>query len=162
MSDRRAVPAMNRLLEHPSVAPYELLVGRDALRAAVGAELDRVRAAAETVAFESIVADVVARADALVAASLRGVINATGTLLHTNLGRAPILDTAFDRARDIAAGYSNLEFDLDAGVRGSRYEHASDVLGGLTGAQDALVVNNCAAAILLILDTFARGADVVL
>lgn len=162
MSDRRAIPAMHRLLEDPSVAPYEVLVGRDALRELVAAELDRVRAGERVPPIAAIVARLVERAAQHAATKLQGVINATGTLLHTNLGRAPIAPTAFDEARAIALGYSNLEFDLVAGERGSRYAHASEVLTRITGAQDALVVNNCAAAILLILDTFARDAEVVL
>ena len=162
MSDRRAIPAMHRLLEDPSVAPYEVLVGRDALRELVSAELDRVRASERVPAVEAIVARLVDRAAEHAATMLQGVINATGTLLHTNLGRAPIAAEAFDDARDVAAGYSNLEYDLNAGERGSRYAHASELLSRITGAQDALVVNNCAAAILLVLDTFARGGEVVL
>jgi len=162
MSDRRAIPAMHRLLEDPSVAPYEVLVGRDALRELVSAELDRVRASERVPAVEAIVARLVDRAAEHAATMLQGVINATGTLLHTNLGRAPIAAEAFDDARDVAAGYSNLEYDLNAGERGSRYAHASELLSRITGAQDALVVNNCAAAILLVLDTFARGGQVVL
>ncbi len=162
MSDLRAVPAMNRLLEDPLIAPYETIVGRDALRELISAELERIRGAQPVPAFEAIVEIVAARAQAHAAGTLRGTINATGTLLHTNLGRAPIAERAFDETREIALGYSNLEYDLEAGERGSRYEHAGDVLRRMTGAQDALVVNNCAAAVLLILDTFARGADVVL
>ena len=159
---KQSIPAVHRLLEDPSVAPYELLVGRDALRGLIAAELDRVRAADAVPPFEAIVRRLVDRAAEQATSSLRGVINATGTLLHTNLGRAPLASSAFDEARAIAQGYSNLEYDLSAGERGSRYSHASDLLRHVTGAQDALVVNNCAAAILLILDTFARGAEVVL
>ena len=162
MSDRRAIPAMHRLLEDPSVAPYEVLVGRDALRDLVAAELDRVRTGERVPPLEAIVARLVGRAAEHAATMLQSVINATGTLLHTNLGRAPIASSAFDDARDVAQGYSNLEFDLRAGERGSRYAHASELLCRITGAQDALVVNNCAAAILLILDTFARHGEVVL
>jgi L-seryl-tRNA(Ser) seleniumtransferase len=162
VSDRRAIPAMHRLLEDPSVAPYEVLVGRDALRDLVASELDRVRAGERVPPVEAIVQRLVGRAAERAATLLQGVINATGTLLHTNLGRAPIAVQAFDEARAVAQGYSNLEFDLNAGERGSRYAHACEVLCRVTGAQDALVVNNCAAAILLILDTFARDAEVVL
>ncbi len=153
---------MHRLLEDPSVAPYELLVGRDALRELISAELDRVRAGERVPPFESIVQRLVDRVAERTATYLQGVVNATGTLLHTNLGRAPIAAPAFDEARDIAQGYSNLEFDLRAGQRGSRYAHATELICRITGAQDALVVNNCAAAVLLILDTFARDAEVVL
>ena len=157
----RNIPPVHQLLDHPSVAPYEVLVGRDVLRDLAGAELDRARAAAPVPDFETILARFRKRIDEHAAQSLRGVINATGTLLHTNLGRAPIAEGAFEDARAIATGYSNLEFDLDAGERGSRYEHAADLIARITGAQDALVVNNCAAAILLVLDTFARGAEAI-
>jgi L-seryl-tRNA(Ser) seleniumtransferase len=162
VSSRRAIPAMNRLLEDPSVAPYESLVGRDALRELIASELDRVRAAESVPPLEAIVQRLVDRAAEQAAGQLRGVINATGTLLHTNLGRAPIAGAALDEARAVAHGYSNLEYDLHAGERGSRYDHAGDLLRRITGAPDALVVNNCAAAILLILDTFARGSEVAL
>ncbi len=158
----RGVPAVHTVLEHPAVAPYEHIVGRVALRAAVGAELDRVRADRDGVPLDLIVERVVERIDRTAAAELRNVINATGTLLHTNLGRAPIAESAFVHAWSVSRGYSNVEFDLVAGERGSRYDHATAILCELTGAQDAIVVNNCAAAILLILDTFARGAEVVI
>ncbi|MBV8637214.1 MAG: L-seryl-tRNA(Sec) selenium transferase [Candidatus Eremiobacteraeota bacterium] len=158
----RGVPAVHTILEHPAVAPYELLVGRAALRDAIGAELDRVRADRDAAPLEMIVERVVERVERQASAELRGVINATGTLLHTNLGRAPIAESAFTFAWSVSHGYSNLEFDLTAGERGSRYDRATAILCELTGAQDAIVVNNCAAAILLILDTFARGAEVVI
>ena len=162
MSVFRGVPAVHTILEHPAVAPYELLVGRAALRHAIGAELDRVRADRDGAPLELIVERVVERIERQAAAELRGVINATGTLLHTNLGRAPIAESAFSHAWNVSRGYSNLEFDLISGERGSRYDRSSSVLCELSGAQDAVVVNNCAAAILLILDTFARGAEVVI
>ncbi len=157
----RSLPAVHKLLEHPSIAPYESLVGRDALRGAIALELDRVRAAGIAEPAELIVARVVQRVEELAAEQLVPVINATGTLLHTNLGRAPLAKHAFATAWQAAKGYSNLEFDLAAGERGSRYERVTAILRELTGAEDALVVNNCAAAILLLLDTFARGAETI-
>jgi L-seryl-tRNA(Ser) seleniumtransferase len=157
----RNIPPVNQLLEHPSIAPYEELVGRDVLRELIGAELDRVRSSREAPEIDAILARLLVRIDARAAKSLRGVINATGTLLHTNLGRSPLAGFAFDEARTIATAYANVEYDLAEGERGSRYDHACELLCGLTGAQDALVVNNCAAAILLILDTFARGAEAI-
>jgi L-seryl-tRNA(Ser) seleniumtransferase len=89
------------------------------------------------------------------------VINGTGILLHTNLGRAPLAREAFEAMNASGGGYSNLEYDLAEGKRGSRYARATSLLQSLTGAQDALVVNNCAAAVLLILDTFAKDREVV-
>lgn len=94
-------------------------------------------------------------------ASLRPVINATGIIIHTNLGRAPLADEAIASARRIAEGYSNLEYDLGAGERGSRYSHVSGLLARLTGAEAALVVNNNASAVLLALASLARGKQVL-
>ncbi len=162
MSVFRGVPAVHTILEHPAVAPYELLVGRAALRDAIGAELDRVRADRDATSLELLIERVVQRVETKASMELRSVINATGTLLHTNLGRAPLAESAFTHAWSVSRGYSNLEYDVAAGERGSRYDRATAILCELTGAQDAVVVNNCAAAILLILDTFARGAEVVI
>ncbi|HEY6029000.1 MAG TPA: L-seryl-tRNA(Sec) selenium transferase [Gaiellaceae bacterium] len=93
--------------------------------------------------------------------SLRRVLNATGVVVHTNLGRAPLPEAALERVREVGAGYSNLEYDLDAGRRGSRQVHAADVLRRLTGAEAALVVNNNAAAVMLALAALAEGREVL-
>jgi L-seryl-tRNA(Ser) seleniumtransferase len=93
--------------------------------------------------------------------SLRSVINATGVVLHTNLGRAPLSDATQLAMARAGRGYSNLEFDLEAGERGSRYVHCVDLLRELTGAGDALVVNNCAAAVVLGLNSMAAGREVL-
>jgi L-seryl-tRNA(Ser) seleniumtransferase len=93
--------------------------------------------------------------------SLRRVLNATGVLVHTNLGRAPLAAEALERVREVASGYSNLEYDLDAGSRGSRQDHVAAILQRLTGAEAALVVNNNAAAVLLALAALAEGREVV-
>ena len=93
--------------------------------------------------------------------SLRRTLNATGVLVHTNLGRAPLAEAALERIREVGRAYSNLEYDLTAGVRGSRQDHVADVLRRLTGAEAALVVNNNAAAVLLALAALAEGRDVV-
>src|SRR5205823_1836996 len=90
------------------------------------------------------------------------VINATGVILHTNLGRAPLSDEALHALREAAVGYSNLEYDLDAGERGSRYTHAEELLTRLTGAEAALVVNNNAAAVMFLLHAFAEGREVII
>jgi len=92
---------------------------------------------------------------------LRRVLNATGVIVHTNLGRAPLPAAAVERVRDTAAGYSNLEYDLEAGARGSRQDHVAAVLRRLTGAEGALAVNNNAAAVLLALAALAEGREVV-
>jgi len=92
---------------------------------------------------------------------LRRVLNATGVIVHTNLGRAPLPNAAVERVRDTAAAYSNLEYDLDAGARGSRQDHIAAFLHRLTGAEGALVVNNNAAAVLLALAALAEGREVI-
>jgi len=92
---------------------------------------------------------------------LRRVLNATGVIVHTNLGRAPLPEAALERVAETARGYSNLEYDLTAGMRGSRQDHCADVLRGLTGAESALVVNNNAGAVLLALAALAEGREVV-
>ncbi len=92
---------------------------------------------------------------------LRRVINATGVVVHTNLGRSPLAEEALEEILAVARGYSNLEYRLAEGRRGSRYEHVSGLLRELTGAEEALVVNNNAAAVLITLNTLARGREVI-
>jgi len=99
--------------------------------------------------------------DAARAPHLRRVVNATGVIVHTNLGRAPLAEAALDRIRDIARGYSNLEYDVAAGGRGSRQDHVTTMLRRLTGAEAGLVVNNNAAAVMLALAALAEGRDVL-
>ena len=95
------------------------------------------------------------------AARLRRTLNATGVVVHTNLGRAPLAEAALERVREVGRGYSNLEYDLSAGTRGSRQDHVAGILRRLTGAEAALVVNNNAAAVLLALAALAEGRDVL-
>jgi L-seryl-tRNA(Ser) seleniumtransferase len=93
--------------------------------------------------------------------SLRRVINATGIILHTNLGRAPLCGAALEKIVEVSMGYSNIEFDCATGKRGLRYDHVRDVLCAITGAEDAVVVNNNAAAVLLVLNTLAVGKEAI-
>ncbi|MFA5322960.1 MAG: L-seryl-tRNA(Sec) selenium transferase [Smithella sp.] len=93
--------------------------------------------------------------------SLRRVVNATGVILHTNLGRAPLCPEALQRIVEVGKAYSNLEFDLAKGERGQRYDHVSSLLCALTGAEDALIVNNNAAAVLLVLNTLAQKKEAI-
>jgi L-seryl-tRNA(Ser) seleniumtransferase len=110
---------------------------------------------------EAVVAAAAERLTRDAARALTGVLNGTGVILHTNLGRAPLAAEALDAIRDASSGYSNLEFDLETGERGSRYDRLGGLLREATGAAASLVVNNCAAAMLLIFDTFARGREAI-
>lgn len=118
----------------------------------------------ELPAFDSPAYAAVLRSELLQARlpSLRHVINATGIIIHTNLGRAPLAQEAIAAIEAVAHGYSNLEMDLDTGQRGHRNDHAETLLRELTGAEAALVVNNCAAAVVLAIDTLARDRKVVI
>jgi L-seryl-tRNA(Ser) seleniumtransferase len=145
MTDLRALPAVDRLAADV-VAAHPGLTQAEAVAAARDVLAARRR---EPLAGADGVADLVARAAELLRPSLRPVVNATGVLIHTNLGRAPLADAAVDALTRTARGSTNLELDLDTGRRGGRDEHAGRLLRELTGAEDALVVNNGAAATLL-------------
>ncbi|HSE82511.1 MAG TPA: L-seryl-tRNA(Sec) selenium transferase [Gaiellaceae bacterium] len=161
----------NPLRELPSV---DELVGRKELEAlaaqhgrplVVAAARAALAAAREDVQSGYPAGDLVQRTANQVAGrlrpKLRRVLNATGVVVHTNLGRAPLADAALERVQEIASGYSNLEFDLGAGSRGSRQDHVAAVLRELSGAEAALVVNNNAAAVLLALAALAEGREVI-
>jgi len=131
----------------------------DGLRAEIlrGADLSSLRIPA----IEQVAETVATRIENMRRCRLRKVINATGIIIHTNLGRASLSRDALDRLQEVGAGYSNLEFDLVRGQRGLRYDHVGDLLCRLTGAEDALVVNNNAAAVLLVLNTLASNREAV-
>jgi L-seryl-tRNA(Ser) seleniumtransferase len=130
----------------------------DAARAVLARAREEIRAGGDPGDLEARLAEELGRARA---PRLRRTLNATGVIVHTNLGRAPLAEAALARVREIARGYSNLEYDLDAGARGSRQDHVADVLLRLTGAEAALVVNNNAAAVLLALAALAEGREVL-
>jgi L-seryl-tRNA(Ser) seleniumtransferase len=157
----RELPAMHRVLAEPAIAEYEATLGRETVKRAVEREFDRVRISGAPPSMEELVATLAGALDLERLQGLIPVINATGILVHTNLGRAPLAPEALAAVERLGHGYTNLEYDLAAGERGSRYARASALLCELTGAQDALVVNNCAAAVLLVLDTFAKGREVI-
>ena len=163
MSDpRRALPSVSALLEREDIrallhrAPRPLVV--DAVRAVIEEARRGDSRPATDADWAAAVSAVLARAQQ---PSLRRVLNATGVVLHTNLGRAPLPAVAVDAALRVAVGYSNLEYDIDRGARGSRYAHCVSLLRDLTGADDALVVNNNAAALVLVLNTLADGRGVL-
>ena len=162
MSDaRRSLPAVGALMAMPEVqglaehAPRTLVA--DAVRAAV--ERARQDPAAVPADQSGWLAMIRHELEEREQPSLRPVYNATGVVLHTNLGRAPLARVAMEAIARTATGFSNLEYDLDEGERGSRYVHCASLLCELTGAEDALVVNNGAAALVLALNTLANGKE---
>lgn len=164
----RAVPSVDRVLELPAVRDLTDTLPRDLVVTAVRATLDHLRgdiragASVDEAALPSWVETRVrAELDRRLAPSLVPVINATGVVLHTNLGRAPLSQRAIDRLGALAVGYSNLEYDLGRRERGSRHTHVERLLRELLGVEAALVVNNCAAAVLLSVSALARGREVV-
>ena len=165
----RKLPQIQSLLEG---APARRLAIRfseeevtDALRAQIGLIRSEVlrdpTAALPDFSSDAFFASVEATLAANRQSHLRPVINATGIIIHTNLGRAPLAPEAIAAITEVSAGYSNLEFDLEAGVRGSRYAHVDQLICEMTGAEAAIVVNNCAAAVVLCLSAFAAGREVI-
>jgi L-seryl-tRNA(Ser) seleniumtransferase len=158
----RDIPAVHRLTTDPSIARYQPLLGHEAVKALVQRVLDEVRAAGgRAPSLEALRERVLSRLAVAQTEGLVAVINGTGVLLHTNFGRAPISEDALREVARLGAGFTNLEYDLQTGERGSRYDRVASQLREVTGAQAVLLVNNCAAAVLLVLDTFARGREVV-
>jgi L-seryl-tRNA(Ser) seleniumtransferase len=151
-----------RLRDLPSVDELARAVGDplavDAARAVLAHAREEIRAGFEP---GDLKARVGAEIDRLRAPRLRRALNATGVIVHTNLGRAPLAAAALARVSEVGGGYSNLEFDLTAGSRGSRQDHVAGLLRQLTGAEAALVVNNNAAAVLLALAALAEGREVI-
>jgi L-seryl-tRNA(Ser) seleniumtransferase len=158
----RDLPSVDRLLADERLRAladehgHELVLA--AARAALARAREEIKAGFEQ---EDLPTRAIVELDRLLAPRLRRVINGTGVVVHTNLGRAPLSENALDRVREVGRGYSNLEYDLDAGARGSRQDHLATVLRDLTGAEAALVVNNNAAAVLLALAALAEGREVV-
>jgi L-seryl-tRNA(Ser) seleniumtransferase len=171
MADFHVIPSIEQLRQRPAVAALEARYGHALIVDALRAEATVLRAvvasgadapdSVETAALR-IETALAGRLTTLGGPSLRRVINATGVIVHTNLGRAPLAQMAAARVADLATGYCNLEFDLDEGTRGRRDVHAERLLCRLSGAESALVVNNNAAATLLMLAALAPGREVVI
>lgn len=168
MPDFRVIPSIEQLRQRPRVAALEREHGPDATLHALRAEARKLRAM--IAAGEAVPAgDAADRLERACAERLRGerrgslrpAINATGVIVHTNLGRAPLSSAALARVQSVAKGYATLEYDLARGTRGSRHVHAASLLTALTGAEAALVVNNNAAAMLLVTAALARGREVI-
>jgi L-seryl-tRNA(Ser) seleniumtransferase len=171
----RQIPSVDELLAQPRLAALATRVDRGLLVEVTRAVLADLRAriagemvsavlaefaalASNPASLEATISNLVER---ILARSLQPVINATGVVLHTNLGRAPLAEGVIEEFRRVATQYSNLEYDLEAGGRGRRDVHTSEQLTRLTGAESAIVVNNCAAAVLVTLAALARGGEVI-
>jgi L-seryl-tRNA(Ser) seleniumtransferase len=166
----RQIPAVDELLTQPRLAALARQVDRNTLVEVIRTVLAEVRGRIsgsvsstqpldlDLASLEQRVCSMVER---ILSPSLSPVINATGVVLHTNLGRAPLTDAVVDEFRRTATRYSNLEYDLEAGARGKRDAHTAQMLERLTGAEAAIAVNNCAAAVLLTLAALAKGGEVI-
>ncbi|MCY4624212.1 MAG: L-seryl-tRNA(Sec) selenium transferase [Chloroflexi bacterium] len=161
----RNLPSVERLLQATEVQALTASLPREVVTDLVRGRIDEARAAigngADAPTAEALAAAVVESAEAFTRLRPRGVINATGVIIHTNLGRAPLSAAALAAVRRVAEGYSDLEYALPSGERGSRRVHAETLLTQLTGAEAALAVNNNAAAVLLALATVASGREVI-
>jgi L-seryl-tRNA(Ser) seleniumtransferase len=162
----RAIPAVESLLGEPVVAerasrlPAPLVLGL--VRSVLDEIRSEVRLTGRPPERTHIVAGINRRLDLYIAGRPARIVNATGIVLHTNLGRAVLGERVAKRLSDVAAGYCDLEHNLESGGRGRREHHVEELLRAATGAEAAIVVNNCAAAMLLLLDTFGRDREVVI
>jgi L-seryl-tRNA(Ser) seleniumtransferase len=158
---RRGLPSVDRLLNDPAVAALLELVPRDTVVRAIRRVLETARRRRTTrpIDWADAIAEEVQRASQR---TLRPVINATGVVLHTNIGRAPLARAAIEAIVSVSSGYSTLEYDLSTGSRGRRTDHTRRLLGELSGGEDALVVNNAAGALVLSLNALAEGHRVLI
>ncbi len=162
----RLLPSVEELLQTPQgeqlITRYSRVMTLRAMRGALALARSAIREGAACPDYDAILASVASMLAGEQQPSLRPVINATGVIINTNLGRSPLSAEALNAIREVAAGYSNLEYDLQAGERGSRHAHVAALLRELTGAEAALVANNNAAAVLLALSALAAGREVVI
>ncbi|MFC2024054.1 L-seryl-tRNA(Sec) selenium transferase [Chloroflexota bacterium] len=165
VSQFRCLPGVDKLLSQERIkrleksCPRELLA--DVIRRYLAEERAAIAAGNPCPPLREIIKQICARVESLIKPGLRPVINATGVILHTNLGRAALSKDAVSAMKSVAASYCNLEFDIESGRRGSRHSHVEGLLCQLTGAEAALVVNNNAAAVLLALTALARRKEVI-
>jgi L-seryl-tRNA(Ser) seleniumtransferase len=161
----RRLPAVNALLALPEVTALLAAYGRELTLFSLRTSLEHFRNAilqgASPPDEKQLLAHIKRNLRSAGTRSLRKVINATGVVIHTNLGRAPFGKEMLEESMEVLEGYNNLEFDLEKGSRGHRNDHAASLLKYLTGAEDVLVVNNNAAAVMLILRAFAKRKEVI-
>jgi L-seryl-tRNA(Ser) seleniumtransferase len=161
----RQLPSVDKLLQSDQLAALTAIHGRtlvvDAVRAELATARQRILAGEAAASVSVLTQATIARLTTQVQPSLQPVINATGVIIHTNLGRVLLSQRAQQAMLQAASAYSNLEYNLEKGARGSRYVHAAELLCQLTGAEAAVVVNNNAGAVILVLMALAKGADVI-
>lgn len=165
----RSIPKVDVLLEKEEMKAGIEKYGREIVVDAIRIETEELRKFIGTCdsedaakdAITNVTASILVRAEKMLMPNMKKIINATGTILHTNLGRAPIGMEHMQHIVEIATGYSNLEYNLDAGKRGERYSHFEELLCKITGAEAAMAVNNNAAAVMLVLSSLGKGGEVV-
>ena len=158
MQNLRTLPQIDKILNHKPFKDYN-----KGILARISRELlNSIRSQDEEINEEKIYAQINKNYKAFEKKALKPLINATGIVMHTNLGRSVIDEKSWQRAKQIACSYSNLEYDLESGSRGNRYDYTGYLLSTLFGCEDALVVNNNASAVFLVLNTFGKGGRCVL
>jgi L-seryl-tRNA(Ser) seleniumtransferase len=160
-----SLPSVDELLKSPEgnewLSRYRRRIVVQSVRDVIASRRKEILEGLRTEPAEDLGPDIEKRIAELSSFSLTPVINATGIVVHTNLGRSVLPDRVLDHVREIGAGYSTLEYDLKAGKRGQRHTHTRRLLQDITGAEDALIVNNNAAAVLICLNTLAAGKEVI-
>src|SRR5437867_1459953 len=169
MEALRQIPPVNDVLRSPQLAEFRHILTQPFATAIISSVFSDVRreltesknGASRSELTTKIAIEVARRLRETLQPSLRRLINASGVVLHTNLGRAPLPEGAIEHLRQVSTGYSNLEFDVDQGKRGKRDVHVGRAFEQLLGCEGAVVVNNNAAAVLLVLNTFGEGGEVI-
>ncbi|MDR3347756.1 MAG: L-seryl-tRNA(Sec) selenium transferase, partial [Helicobacteraceae bacterium] len=163
MADLSAIPKVDTLAKHAALADIPPLIKTSLIRAQLNAiRSSMIEGSEECPDAQTIVGSVLERFEEFKSGSLKTLINATGVVVHTNLGRSVLDEALFDEVKPFLVEYTNLEYDLARGSRGERYTHLSAIMREALGCEDALVVNNNAAAVFLILNTFANGKEAVI
>ena len=164
----RQIPSVNKILQDSVMKSMIADYGEKLVKISINSVLGEIKSnilnglVDNIPNYDDIVNQIKVEVNSKALPSLRQVINGTGIILHTNLGRASLPENVLNQMQRIASGYSNLEFDLETGKRGSRYAHVAGLISKITGAEDAVVVNNNAAAVMLVLSTLASKGDVVI
>ena len=163
----RKIPKVDDILKDEDwlrLAAYPETLAKDSLRQVLGELREAIKEGRTKTlpALSSIIEETAERTRRFLSPTLKRVINGTGIVIHTNLGRSPLAPSAIERLLRRRPGYSNVEYDLEAGTRGDRHHHCLAILSRLTGAEGAIVVNNNAGAVLLVLNTLAEGKEVII